>query len=419
MNKLMTSWLTKTSQNSYQAVNGGEDAEYHEYEWQISKRAKQWLIAGAVVTSGLMIYLFCFVLPLVFIPKAYRLKGIVQVKNLDVLLRPVLAEFASRWTEISDYNEYQAENEYEEGNTERNIDVSERSDIASTVFRPKKPEVIQKDRLVVVGDIHGQQEELHRLLKKIRFDKKSDKLFVLGDFISKGPNSLEVIDDLIDLDAKCILGNHEFYVLQNYAAFHGLEEPEFVRYTLEKKKETKTNLYEITSGFNDDPEYLLAKKLQPHHVKYINLCPIIMSMGPVPLSLKKHERGHKSGHGLAVHAGLKWDLTRDLYEQNPIECLEMRAYLKPHFNETTSDADEANAVSWSKIWNQKHKDGVVEDDYVVYYGHDAHRGLNIKKWSKGLDSGCTKGGSLTAMIIWQELDNEEVLYKERLVSVKC
>jgi hypothetical protein len=36
---------------------------------------------------------------------------------------------------------------------------------------------------------------------------------------------------------------------------------------------------------------------------------------------------------------------------------------------------------------------------TVIYGHYAKAGLSIRDYTKGLDSGCVKGGKLTAMII--------------------
>lgn len=36
---------------------------------------------------------------------------------------------------------------------------------------------------------------------------------------------------------------------------------------------------------------------------------------------------------------------------------------------------------------------------VVVYGHDARTGLQLRRWSKGLDSGCVGGGRLTALVL--------------------
>lgn len=45
------------------------------------------------------------------------------------------------------------------------------------------------------------------------------------------------------------------------------------------------------------------------------------------------------------------------------------------------------------------------------YGHYAAKGLDIRKYSKGLDSNCVRGGRLSAYVIGKK--------KEELVSVSC
>lgn len=50
---------------------------------------------------------------------------------------------------------------------------------------------------------------------------------------------------------------------------------------------------------------------------------------------------------------------------------------------------------------------------VVVYGHFAKKGLDMRKWTKGLDSGCVKGGELSALVV--EIGGGE----ERVVSVGC
>lgn len=46
---------------------------------------------------------------------------------------------------------------------------------------------------------------------------------------------------------------------------------------------------------------------------------------------------------------------------------------------------------------------------TVIYGHDAKAGLSIREYTKGLDSGCIKGGKLTALVI--EDGGKQTLYQ--------
>jgi hypothetical protein len=49
---------------------------------------------------------------------------------------------------------------------------------------------------------------------------------------------------------------------------------------------------------------------------------------------------------------------------------------------------------------------------TVIYGHDAKTSLKIRTYTKGLDSGCVKGGKLTAFVIEED-------GKQEIVQVKC
>ena len=73
---------------------------------------------------------------------------------------------------------------------------------------------------------------------------------------------------------------------------------------------------------------------------------------------------------------------------------------------------------------QKEKSAHDKDLTVVYYGHDARRGLNLKQYTKGLDSGCDRGDKLTAMVVWAELSrskkgSHQIVYKEEPVQIHC
>jgi serine/threonine protein phosphatase 1 len=72
-------------------------------------------------------------------------------------------------------------------------------------------------RTYAIGDIHGCQDKLERLVARCRSDAKDDAAtFVfLGDFIDRGPDSRGVVQHLIDFQARrpgravCLCGNHE------------------------------------------------------------------------------------------------------------------------------------------------------------------------------------------------------------------
>ena len=74
----------------------------------------------------------------------------------------------------------------------------------------------------VIGDVHGNYEELMDLLDKINPNLRQDQLIYLGDYIDRGPQSYKVIRFLIDLQNNygkehvvLLRGNHEDMAIEN------------------------------------------------------------------------------------------------------------------------------------------------------------------------------------------------------------
>ena len=72
-----------------------------------------------------------------------------------------------------------------------------------------------------LSDIHGHYSLFCLLLDKIKFGG-GDKIYVLGDIIDKGPESVRLAKLLFSMpDAVCIAGNHEYDFLKYYRALLG------------------------------------------------------------------------------------------------------------------------------------------------------------------------------------------------------
>jgi hypothetical protein len=298
---------------------------------------------------------------------------------------------------------------------------------------PSSTDPSDPKRLIIVGDVHGCKHELVQLLQKVEFSKTNDHLVLTGDLIAKGPDSPGVIDLVRSLSASCVRGNHEDRMLLSHHAM------------ISQSHDSHAGTgRDETAGSAVSKDRKLAREFNREQIEWLSLCPIILRLGTL--------KG--MGEALVVHGGLAPGVS--LERQDPYQCMNMRSIdletgLPSEKRAGSTDLGDggppALSVEWTKVWNKWQKkiakgmekekknrqsktvtsshDGSdaeavenVHQPSTVIYGHDSKRGLNIERWSKGLDTGCVNGGKLTALVIAApKKEGEDV--QQKIVSVNC
>ncbi len=66
----------------------------------------------------------------------------------------------------------------------------------------------------VIGDIHGEYEQLRTLLQKMNFSEE-DRLYILGDVVDRGKHPIKALQFLMQLpNCVCLIGNHEVMAIK-------------------------------------------------------------------------------------------------------------------------------------------------------------------------------------------------------------
>ncbi|RDL41511.1 Metallo-dependent phosphatase [Venustampulla echinocandica] len=252
-------------------------------------------------------------------------------------------------------------------------------------------------RLVVVGDVHGMRHSLVELLEELNFDKKHDHLILAGDMVSKGPDSAGVVDFAMSLGATCIRGNHEDRIILVAGEMKGKHLDTQFPNPNEPDNKKQDSLEEESFSHGNYKVRRLVRQLGEKRIKWLADCPVILRVGDLG----------GMGEVVVVHAGLAPGL--ELERQDPVTVMNMR---------TIKDGvptDQRDGKPWMKVWNDYQKTLPKKDRSTVIYGHDSRRGLQMDKYSMGIDTGCRRGGKLSAVVI----EGGQSGHTHKLVQVNC
>ncbi|KAJ1653100.1 hypothetical protein IWQ61_006713 [Dispira simplex] len=311
-------------------------------------------------------------------------------------------------------NSYPSELSLEDSQSQNAFSKHDLEELAQSALRAATPTLlstIQLDnndgRLIIIGDVHGCNEELEELLEKVRdTSSERDHIIFVGDLVAKGPYSKRVVEKARTLGAFCVRGNHDQRVLlSQYIQTH-------VPASRHRHLPYKLLNRHLPKGLSIKSTHInLAKNLSGDDLTYLIACPAMLKL-PEPYAT------------LVVHGGI--DPFKSLIDQDPNVVMTVRNILK----DGSASASRQHGMAWAKLWNRyrKHHSNLAETaaenlqitiptkiapDYqdvkYIVYGHDAGRGLKIRKYAYGLDSGCVYGGNLTALVLpdWE------------LISVPC
>ena len=207
-----------------------------------------------------------------------------------------------------------------------------------------------KRRLVFVGDIHGCAKELKQLLQKVDFDEENDHLVAVGDVISKGPDHVGVVDELIRLGATSVRGNHEDRILAIAPSVLETNTPDASIMSKAAHKDRK-----------------IIHHLHKKHIRYLHDMPLMLRIPALPMA---DQPTHRSKSPIAeeiivVHGGLVPAVSLD--KQDPYFVMNMRAIkTKTHAPLADAATKKNKSKPWHEIWS--------------FYNDRLFRKKSIKDW---------------------------------------
>lgn len=87
----------------------------------------------------------------------------------------------------------------------------------------------------VIGDVHGEFEQLKELIKRMKI-QENDELYILGDIVDRGPDSVKALQYLMTMsNCRCLAGNHELMLLENMKVLLSEITEDFIKSLSEEK----------------------------------------------------------------------------------------------------------------------------------------------------------------------------------------
>ncbi|GFM81050.1 bis(5'-nucleosyl)-tetraphosphatase, symmetrical [Pseudomonas cichorii] len=252
-----------------------------------------------------------------------------------------------------------------------------------------------------VGDLQGCLEPLKCLLDDVRFDPARDQLWLVGDLVNRGPQSLETLRFLYSIRESivCVLGNHDLHLL---AASRKIERL--------KKSDTLREILEAPDS-NELLDWVRRQKLM-HYDAQRNIAMAHAGIAP-QWSLKKAlkcasevEQALQDDNlyepfldGMYGNEPVKWD--NDLQGVTRLRVItnyftRMRFCTREGKLDLKSKEGIETALPGYKPWFQ-HENRKTRDLKIIFGHWAALEGKCDEPGIYALDSGCVWGGAMTLM----------------------
>jgi bis(5'-nucleosyl)-tetraphosphatase (symmetrical) len=229
--------------------------------------------------------------------------------------------------------------------------------------------------IIVYGDIHGCLDEFKKLRKKINPQTEDIEVSV-GDFINKGPYSLDTLHYILDNDILSVAGNNEAKIIKLYKRY---------------RKEGEKYLETIRAH---DMDTIL--KITKNELKYLESLPYFLKFSNLTV----------------VHGGIMTDTVLDENMDNKTKKqITLLRYLNKKLEPIPWDDFDGRYKFWSELYEG-------HEGFVVY-GHHPFDEPKIDEFSVGIDTGCVYGGKLTAIKFNMKKNGKVDTKKYKLISVKA
>ena len=257
-----------------------------------------------------------------------------------------------------------------------------------------------------IGDLQGCHAEFVALLERLRFEPGRDRLWLTGDLVNRGPDSLAVLRTVKSLGpaVTVVLGNHDLHLLA----------VAFAPKTVKRRERELEAVLEAP----DAAELLdwLAARPMLHRDAALGWTLIHAGVPP------QWSLGEAESCAREVERALRKDpaaMLEDMYGDGPdrwspelkgasrlrfiVNCLtrlrfvDRKGRLLLTYKGSIADAP-AGSLPWFR-----HPERATRDDRLVF-GHWSALGYLAEPGLRALDTGCVWGGSLTAVRLDREAE---------------